>query len=289
MRQTPESLLPLLVHIQASLDTDLSLSNLSRHAGISSSHFHRIFRSEIGETPADYVARLRLERAAFRLLIQEASVLQIALDCGYQNHETFARAFRRAFGTSPAAYRTRRRQELASRPPSRAHALCESPFALSAMKVARLRQMHLAFIRHVGPYENVSDALFDELEDWARRGVVPEPRVWLGIGHDAPGITPPDRLRFDAALVSEGPFEPSGRVAHQVLESADFVVTTHVGPFNSLPTAYAEIFRRAASLKDYVFVGLPAVEIYRSVRVSTSLRVNETEIWLPVRRAPGRR
>lgn len=286
MRQTPQSLLPLLVHIQASLDSDLSLASLSRHAGMSPSHFHRTFRSEIGETPSDYVARLRLERAAFRLLIQEASVLQIALDCGYQNHETFTRAFRRAFGTAPAAYRTRRRQEMATRPQSEAYALCESPFALSTMKVARLRQMHLAFIRHIGPYENVSDALFDELEDWARRAAVPGPRVWLGIGHDAPGITPPDRLRFDAALMTGGPFEPSGRVAHQVLEAADFVATTHVGPFSALPAAYAEIFRRVASLKDRVLVGLPAVEMYRSVRVSTSLRVNETEIWLPVQRAP---
>jgi AraC family transcriptional regulator len=164
--------------------------------------------------------------------------------------------------------------------------LSESPFALSATKVVRLRQMHLAFIRHVGPYENVSDALFDEIEDWAQRRGIPGPRVWLGIGHDAPGTTPADRLRFDAALLVESPFDPSGRIAHQVLEATDFAATTHVGSYGSLPAAYAEIFRRAMSLEDYLLVGLPAVELYRSVRVNTSLRVNETEICLPVQRAP---
>jgi AraC family transcriptional regulator len=277
----------VLVHIQANLDTDLSLASLSAHAGMSPSHFHRTFRSEISETPADYVARLRLERAAFRLHIQEASVLQIALDCGYQNHETFTRAFRRAFGRSPAAHRTWRRQQFATQLPSRTQTLSEIPFALSATKVVRLRQMHLAFIRHVGPYENVSDALFDELEEWALRRVMPGPRVWLGLGHDAPGTTPPDRLRFDAALVTEAPFDPTGRIAHQVLEAAEFATTTHVGSYGSLPVAYAEIFPRVTSLKQYVLVGLPAVEIYRSVRVNTRLRVNQTEICLPVRRAPG--
>lgn len=285
MRQAPELLLPVLVHIQVNLDSDLSLASLSERAGMSPSHFHRTFRSEIGETPAGYVARLRLERAAFQLHVQEASVLQIALDCGYQNHETFTRAFRRAFGRAPAAYRQWRRQQVTSQPPSRTEIARETPFALSATRVLRLRRMHLAFIRHIGPYQNVSDTIFNELDDWARRRATPGPRVWLGIGHDAPSTTAPNLQRFDAALMTEAPFEPSGRIAHQVLEAADFATTTHIGSYSSLPDAYAEIFRRVTALKGYVFVGLPAVEFYRTVKVNTSLRVNETEICLPVRRA----
>lgn len=255
--------------------------------GMSPSHFHRTFRCEIGETPADYVERLRLERAAFHLHIQEASVLQIALDCGYRNHETFTRAFRRAFGRSPASYRRWRRQQVTAQPSNRTQSTQESPFALSATKVVRLRQMHLAFIRHVGPYENVSEAPFDELDEWARRELLSGTRVWLGIGHDAPGVTPPDRLRFDAALMVESAFEPSGRIAHQVLEASDFAATTHVGPYSSLPDAYGEIFRRVTSLTGYIFVGLPAVEIYRSVKVNTRLSFNETDICLPVLREHG--
>lgn len=283
MSQAVGSLLPLLVHIQASLDSDLSLASLSRRAGMSSWHFHRTFRSEIGETPAQYVARLRLERGAFRLHVQEASVLQIALECGYQNHETFTRAFSRAFGRSPAAYRAWRRQAAAD-PPVRVRGPNETGYALSATKPLRLRQMHLAFIRHVGAYESVPDTLFGELEEWARRASVPGPRVWLGIGHDAPGTTPPDRLRFDAALALAAPFQPIGRIAHQVLEAADYAATTHVGAYASLPPAYAEIFHRVTSHKDYVLIGLPAIEFYRTVQVNTNVRVNETEICLPVRR-----
>lgn len=285
MRQGPESLLPVLVHIQANLDNELSLALLSKRAGMSPSHFHRRFKAEIGETPSDYVARLRLERAAFRLHIQEASILQIALDCGYQSHETFTRAFRRAFGKSPSAYRSWRRRQYAAAPPLRTQELGGAAFALSATKVVRLRQMHLAFVRHVGPYEEVSDSLFNELEEWAQLRDMPGARVWLGIGHDAPGTTPRDRLRFDAALLVDAPFEPSGRIGHQVLEATDFAATTHVGPYNSLPAAYAEIFQRVTALKGYAFVGLPAVELYRTVRVNTSLRVNETEICLPVVRS----
>ncbi len=286
MTPRTESLLPVLVHIQANLDADLGLARLSRQADMSPSYFHRTFTANVGETPAHYVTRLRLDRAAFRLQIEEASVLQIALDCGYQTHETFTRAFRRAFGRTPSAYRAWRRREAALRPPSR-EAQGDGPFALSGTRIVRLRSMHLAFIRHIGPYENVSDALFDELEDWAQRTRLPGPRVWLGIGHDAPGTTPRAKLRFDAALVVDAPFGVTGRVAHQRLDAADFAATTHVGPFRTLPDAYRRIFDRVMNLKGYACVGLPAVELYRSAAVNTHMSLNETEICLPVRRVPG--
>ena len=95
----------LLVHIQAHLDEDLSLDVLSAKASLSPAHFQRTFQALVGETPKNYVARLRLERAAFRLLIHDATLLDIALDCGFQNHETFTRAIRRRFGMPPSSYR----------------------------------------------------------------------------------------------------------------------------------------------------------------------------------------
>ena len=100
-----QKLLPLLVHIQAHLDGDLSLAALSRKAGLSPSYFHRLFKAAIGETPGDYVMRLRVERGAFRLLLHDARLVDVALDCGFQNHETFIRAFRRVLGKTPSEYR----------------------------------------------------------------------------------------------------------------------------------------------------------------------------------------
>ena len=283
MTQGPAHWLPLLVHIQAHLDDDLRLAELSKLAGVSPSHFHRSFTAEMGETPGRYVARLRLERAAFRLHVLDDSVLQIALGHGYRNHETFTRAFRREFGRSPSAYRGGRQRHAHARH-RRTEAPAKGRFEVSATRVARLRAMHVAFIRHVGPYEQVSDALFDELHAWAIRRRVPGPSVWIGIGHDAPGITPPEKLRFDAALVVPGPVKAEGRIAHQVLPEGEFAITTHVGPYSSLPDAYASIFTRVVTLENHMLIGLPAVEIYRTVRVNAQLRLNETDICLPVRR-----
>ena len=78
MKDGWETLIPLLVHIQTNLEGDLSLTALSRRAGLSLFHFQRVFKAAIGETPEAYVWRLRLERGAFRLLSHESSLLEIA-------------------------------------------------------------------------------------------------------------------------------------------------------------------------------------------------------------------
>lgn len=287
-----ETLLPLLVHIQTHLDDDLSLDTLSRRARLSPSRFHRLFKATIGETPKEYTTRLRLELGAFRLLIQEATLLDIALDCGYHNHETFTRAFCKHFGVTPQAYRTQARHALpqsdeAVLKPGNPHA---TQFELSTTRVIRLRELHLAFLRHVGPYEAVPQALYDDLARWALRRGMPRPWVWLGIGHDAPITTPPDRLRFDAALVVPGPFELDGSIGHQVLAGGDFAVTKHAGPLATLPDAYAVILPRVLSMARYRLVGLPAVEMYQATDLNLGHPVQHTDICLPVvpRPAPRR-
>ena len=271
----------LLVHIQAHLDEDLSLAALSAKASRSPGHFQRTFRALVGETPRNYVARLRLERAAFRLLIHDETILEIALDCGFQSHETFIRAFRRRYGMPPSRYRAWVRTQAQ---PGReaAEEVPGGAYSISETKVRRLRRAHLAFIRHVGPYEAVSDTLFDSLEDWAAGQGLAGPRIWMGIGHDAPGTTRHEHLRFDAALVVPSSFTPRGAIGHQVFEGGEFGVTTHAGPFATLPAAYAVIFPRVRRLPKHRLIGLPAVEIYQTTRVNARLRMNVTDICLPV-------
>jgi AraC family transcriptional regulator len=274
----------LLVHIQAHLDEDLSLEVLSAKASLSPSHFQRTFQALIGETPKNYVARLRLERAAFRLLIHEARLLEIALDCGFQNHETFTRAFRRRFGMPPSSYREWVRRQVEQRPETVNEAAGDA-YSISETKIRRLQRAHLAFIRHVGPYEAVPDTLFDTLEEWASHQGLMGPRIWMGIGHDAPGVTRPEHLRFDAALVVPSAFVARGPVGHHVFEGGEFAVTTHAGPCSKLPAAYAEIFPRVIKMPNHRLIGLPAVEIYQTARVNARLQLNVVDICLPVARA----
>jgi AraC-like DNA-binding protein len=75
-------------------------------AYLSRFHFDRVVTSTAGETPARLRRRVLLERAAFRLVTSDATVLEVALEAGYGSNEAFTRAFRRAYGAAPAAWRT---------------------------------------------------------------------------------------------------------------------------------------------------------------------------------------
>ena len=161
-------IIPALVHIQAHLDQDLSLDLLADEVRLSKYHFHQLFRRVTGETPKSYVDRLRLERAAVQLRIRRAAVLEIALECGYRNHETFSRAFRARFAMSPRDYRQQwSRRENDKRSARFQRATSEAQYAkLSTTRIVRLARMIVAFIRHLGPYERVAADDFKRLTAW---------------------------------------------------------------------------------------------------------------------------
>lgn len=285
----PDALTRTLTHIQANLDRDLSLRSLAAVAGCSPPYFARRFSRMIEETPKQYTSRLRLERAALRLVLLEDNILNIAMDCGFSNHATFSRAFRRRFGVAPLDFRTSGKlpkptaaTEDSQNLPHRVAAA--APLSLSNTVVRTLQPMSLAYIRHTGPYQHVPVGIWDALADWAHRHGIPGPHVLLGIAHDAPGITPPEKLRFDAAIRVPTEFRTSRRVGHQRFAGGLFALSTTVGPLASLPAAYEQIFKRLRRDCSLDCLGLPCVEFYRVNRVVTDLAIVSTEIAIPLRR-----
>lgn len=78
---------------------------LARAVGLSRSAFAERFTALIGQPPMRYLARWRLQLAALRLRDGGAATAQIAAAVGYESDAAFNRAFKRAFGTTPAAWR----------------------------------------------------------------------------------------------------------------------------------------------------------------------------------------
>lgn len=282
-RLDPDALQRVVVRVQSDLDGDLSLASLAAEAGSSRAHFQRAFTATVGESPADHVARIRVERAAYLLCVSSATALSIALSVGFRNPDTFTRAFRRRFACTPRAWRRRRRFSAQLAAVRAAPGVRSGRWSLSPTRVVPLRPLRIAFLRHVGPYESVDPSLWVRLVEWARRRGVTHGHS-LGIGHDAPGVTPADRLRFDAGIVVAEPVRPSDGVGVQTLGPARFAVTTHVGPYATLPDALREIFVRSSRLAGHRLVGLPCVEIYHDATVDPRRRVSATDVHLPVER-----
>ena len=80
-------------------------AELARRVRLSRYHLDRVVAAAAGEPPARMRRRVLLERAAYRLLTTTSSILDVAIEAGYATHESFTRAFSRAYGVAPAAWR----------------------------------------------------------------------------------------------------------------------------------------------------------------------------------------
>jgi len=93
-------------YVDENLGDPLTLDELARVAAFSPFCFRRIFAAFVGETPAQYIRRLRVERAAQQLVAApRKSVTEVALDCGFSGSAPFARAFRETFVMTASEWR----------------------------------------------------------------------------------------------------------------------------------------------------------------------------------------
>ncbi len=95
----------VLDYIAASLDKNISLSQLAAVAGMSPHYFSELFKQSTGHAPHTYVLLQRIERAKQQLRDPQRSIIDAGLDAGFQNSSHFSRMFRKLVGTTPSKYR----------------------------------------------------------------------------------------------------------------------------------------------------------------------------------------
>ena len=91
-------------YIEAHLEADITLTQLSAVSLFSPWHSYRLFKELLGVTPAEYIRRLRLSRSAMRLKEGQCLVTEAAFDCGFGSVDGYTRAFYREFGCRPGEY-----------------------------------------------------------------------------------------------------------------------------------------------------------------------------------------
>ncbi len=86
---------------------DHSVAKLAKRMDLSPRHFSRLFRSEVGMTPATWVEEARVSAARHLLEQGREAPKQVAAHCGFADADTLRRAFARHVGVTPAEYRKR--------------------------------------------------------------------------------------------------------------------------------------------------------------------------------------
>jgi AraC-like DNA-binding protein len=97
-------------YLAARFNERVSLSIAAREAGLSPFYFHRLYAEVFGETPHEFVTRLRIDHAKKLLLTGNHSVTDICFDSGYESLGTFSSRFHSLTGLSPVAFRRESRR-----------------------------------------------------------------------------------------------------------------------------------------------------------------------------------
>jgi AraC family transcriptional regulator len=210
-------------YVATHLDEPLRLTDVSRAAMFSPFHFHRIFQAMVGETLADFVKRLRLDRALFLMSHSRRQTLtQIAGACGFSSSSDFSRSFRQRFGTSPStfdikAWRAAHRAELDAVMSgwSERLRLRRMPGGDDSngfpVRIRTLPARTVAYIRVSNPYEG--DAVVravQRLVAWAEGRSLADGQ-WLGYQWENPELVPLEQCRYHVAVEAER-FTPRGEI-----------------------------------------------------------------------------
>jgi AraC family transcriptional regulator len=285
-----QEMIPLLIKVQGNLDQEISLDSLARQYGYSPFHFHRFFSSAVGETPKQHVDRLRLERGAYKLAITCETVLAIALSVGFKNHETFCRAFKRAFGHTPKDYRRACRAAQADRL-ERNREFRGEGCLLSDVRFVSLPATTLLAIRRHGAYEDCpvpfleADSFWNDLIDWAKRNRVRYRPLGLVISYDDPTLTPKALQRLDGCIPIESKVVAEGRIRRLDFAGGRYGGIEHAGPLSTIDQAYRNLADGIRRSRRYAFNEGPPVQIYRKVHIGGDPSANLTEVYFPVRMA----
>ncbi|MFW5499376.1 MULTISPECIES: AraC family transcriptional regulator [unclassified Maridesulfovibrio] len=287
-----ERMMEVLLYIQRNLDGDLSPEILAELACFSVAHFHRIFKGMVGESLKEHVRRLRLERASYRLCYSNTTVMDIALDAGFESPETFSRAFKKRFLVPPSDFRNNARAMLALGGDGKIHYRPDpsiGSFEFDAtphsceVEIRTRDEIQVVFIRHVGPYHKVTKA-WEKLCGWGYgKGLFSEKTEFLGLSYDDPDVTPEGKIRYDACFTVDEEVETPPEMGIQVIPGGKYAVTTHYGPYEKMHGIYRDLYGKWLPSSGYQLKNtIPSFEKYIKVPPDVPPEEAVTEIWLAV-------
>ncbi len=98
-------------YIEDNFRFECTLSRIAEHVHVSPNHLHTVFKKKMGVSPLGYVQELRIDAAKQRIMAENGSMLQIALELGFSSQSHFIKVFRQQVGITPSGYRKRMNRE----------------------------------------------------------------------------------------------------------------------------------------------------------------------------------
>lgn len=273
-------------YIELNLTNQFSLQELAEVANFSKYHFHRIFMAMTGETPFQFIQRIRLERAASLLKLNtQDSISEIAFQCGFTDKSVFSRNFKNYFGKSASEVRKSILQKSnLSQLNSNSKQQIQDPsmyFCNSTqtikwrtnmklnknVEVKELQKMVVAYVRYTGPYkgdEKLFEKLWNKLFTWAgpRELIGKSDTKMLIIYHDDPGITDEKKLRTSVCISVPEDTKVNGEIGKMEVEGGKYVIARFEVTADEFEEAWSWVYGEWLPKSGYQPDDKPCFEMY---------------------------
>jgi len=232
-----------ILYIETHLSEKLILSDIAKEAYFSPFHFHRIFSLVVGETVNNFIARLRIEKAANFLIHQkEISITEVSEIIGFTSLSSFSRAFKKFYGISPAEFKELSPEKYSKICKTESkngqvvvsfeQYICNVNNALNWIKmngkttIQNVEELQLAYISHKGEMEKIGK-VFNRLIQWAApKGLMNQENLrLLTMYHDSPKITSPENIRSSIAIVLNTETTVEGEVRLKTIQPGKCIVS----------------------------------------------------------------
>jgi AraC family transcriptional regulator len=287
-------------YIEQNIEKQFRLDELGEVANFSKYHFHRIFQACVGETPFQFINRVRLEKAASAITMRdELSISEIAHKCGFSDVSIFSRNFKSYFKKSPSEYRKKKdgsfsnlHKNLESEKPTTYFSMesnsikwkTDVEFVKNA-EIKELPAMTLAYVRHTGPYKG-SGKLFQRL--WNKLFTWAGPRGFLSgkdykaliVYHDNPNITRENKLRSSVCITVPHNTKVDGEIGKMEFDRGLYMVTNFEIAIRDFEKAWFWVYGLLLPNSGYQPDDKPCFEMYREEQKNGIFRV---EICVPVK------
>lgn len=241
-------------YIRLHLTEPLSLNLIAREAGSSSYHFARLFHAYTGETPFEFLRRLRLT-SALRMLEEDASasVTEIALGIGYETSAAFNKSFRKILNMNPGDFRKlgKESQHNVIYDLSRPKLLKEITMNLTPEFEPVTRPLtHYVFLEKHGPFPEVAPPLWNDLMPMMQQFDQHQIHEYLGLSGIDKTKVGEETMIYQAgvALLSEPGKLPNG-LRQRAIKSGKYARFLLTGPYSHIWMAFDRIFKTLAEKK----------------------------------------
>jgi AraC family transcriptional regulator len=262
--------------LHQNLDTNIRIDDLADIAHLSPYHWHRIYTAMQGETVANTLKRLRLERAADSLANSSTGIRTIAQKAQYSTPEAFGRAFKSAYGMTPAAYRDRGSHNEFK------NANLVGDYARFEVNIEALGFSDCAVVPHTGSYMQINHAMGVLFGALAEQQLLDENSAMLAVFYDDPELTAEAKLRSAACSPVGAGVTLAPPLEMTTLYQADYAKLLYTGPYADMKDAYQWLYGTWLPNSGQTVADAPAVECYLDNPQDTPPNKLRTLLCLPL-------